>query len=54
MATGRTPAVVSRSMRKLGGDLNAWRRAFIQVVVDRGVVTKFALRPAGTKVPGKK
>jgi hypothetical protein len=28
--------------------------AYVQVVVDRGVVTKFGVRPAGTTVPSKK
>lgn len=41
MATSRTPAPVSRSMRKLGEDLNTWRklrRLTVDEVADRAGV----------------
>lgn len=41
MATSRTPAAVSRSMRKLGEDLNTWRklrRLTVDQVADRAGV----------------
>ena len=41
MAIGRTPAAVSRSMRTLGEDLNAWRRLrrlTVEEVADRAGV----------------
>jgi len=43
MAVSRTPVAVSRSMRKLGEDLNAWRRLrrlTVDEVADRAGVSR--------------